>query len=625
MTGALRSIFAVAVCIFLAVGSSSSSHLRATEPGDQKSAAAKAAARKEFVQKGLRAVKAALVAGDVAALDKASTRLARRGGSRAINGLLTLLGKIPPTEDGLYWSLAAGIVSFGDEQALEELGQYLQKRAKKPVTRDLLIALARNPSPHVAAALESLARTGSLEVKLIVAERLGKIRSPRSVDALIEIVKAEEKGKPDRPSELMRRAVRGLEFLTGQNYGPSSVNWEGWWRRNRNRRLAGEGAKSRRHTGTAVDFLDSDRNEVFVGLEDAPPRRVVVLSAKFTKEFRWDFNKDHIETVLDDMKIPHLVVRRENFMDFDLSTTSAIIINCTQYIELCLCPKCKQGAKIAGKRAFQCVGCKVHEKHSARLSNAAIAKLRQFVLSGGYLFCEDWNVKEIVPRVFPDFVGPGEQLAPLTVDVIPVRGGGSHPYLRGVFDPPRRAHYGYGEDTIFLDDDKDDSRSTVVVGGDSAGGGRARVDLKHDWLIDDESYALAVLDPRRVVTLLKSNRLRRVADGNDEVAVAFRPGSGSRGRVPPGASPPRGGAPGVVAVILSHFGRQNTRADEFALQNILLNFLLDAHVQQLKIPGWAEKLAKERAEIEKKKRDAAKKKRKKRSRKRPKKKSRDEE
>ena len=74
-------------------------------------------------------------------------------------------------------------------------------------------------------------------------------------------------------------------------------------------------------------------------------------------------------------------------------------------------------------------------------------------------------------------------------------------------------------------------------------------------------------------------------------------------------------------MVLSHFGRQNTRADEFALQNILLNFLLDAHVQQLKIPGWAEKLAKEKAEIEKKKRDAAKKKRKKRSRKRPKKKS----
>ena len=122
------------------------------------------------------------MAGDVPALDKACARLARRGGSRAINGLLALLGKIPPGQDGLYWSLAAGIVSFGDEEALEDLGKYLQKRARKPVTHDLLIALARNPSPHVAAALESLASTsaGSPELKLMLAERIGKIRSPRS-------------------------------------------------------------------------------------------------------------------------------------------------------------------------------------------------------------------------------------------------------------------------------------------------------------------------------------------------------------------------------------------------------------------------------------------------------------
>ncbi len=626
-TGAPGSILAAFFCSLLAFVLSGSVHLEAQETGDEASAAKKEAARGEAVQKGLRDVKASLVAGDAAALDKACARLARVGGARAIDGLLSLLGKIPPAEDGLYWSLAGGIVSFGDEDALECLGDFLQKHARNAVTRDLLIALARNPSPHVAAAMESLARSGSPEVKLLVAERIGRIRSPRSVDALIEILKDEEKKKPDRPTELMRRAVHGLEFITGESFGPSSVNWEGWWKRNRNGRLGGEGAAARRHTGTAVDFLDADRDAVFVGLEKAPPQRVVVLSAKFTKAFRWDFNKDQIETVLDSMKVPHTVVRREDFLDFDLATTSAIVINCTQYLELCLCPKCKQGGKVAGKRAFQCVGCNEHHMHSARLDDAAIEKLRDFVLRGGYLFCEDWNVKEIIPRLFPDFVGPGEQLKPTSVDVMPMRGAGSHPYLRGVFEPARSAHHGFGDDTILLSDDDDDdldkdegdrdrdrvtSGTTVVFGEGGEGGGG--VNLKHEWQIDDESYALHVIDRRRVVTLLRSDRLRKATDGDGAVAVAFRPGKGSRGAVPPGASPPAGGAPGVVTVILSHFGHQNTQVDEFALQNILLNFLLDAHVQQQKIPGWAERLAKEKAEIDRQKREAGKKKR---QRKRP--------
>ncbi len=77
-----------------------------------------------------------------------------------------------------------------------------------------------------------------------------------------------------------------------------------------------------------------------------------------------------------------------------------------------------------------------------------------------------------------------------------------------------------------------------------------------------------------------------------------------------------------MVVILSHFGEQNTRADEFALQNVLLNFLLDAHVQQQKIPGWTAKLAKEAAELKKEK-AAAKKKKKKRRKTRPRKKESD--
>ena len=42
-------------------------------------------------------------------------------------------------------SVAAGVVSFTDEAGLAELGRYLKKRPNKPVTRDLVMALGRNP------------------------------------------------------------------------------------------------------------------------------------------------------------------------------------------------------------------------------------------------------------------------------------------------------------------------------------------------------------------------------------------------------------------------------------------------------------------------------------------------
>jgi hypothetical protein len=35
-----------------------------------------------------------------------------------------------------------------------------------------------------------------------------------------------------------------------------------------------------------------------------------------------------------------------------------------------------------------------------------------------------------------------------------------------------------------------------------------------------------------------------------------------------------------VVVVLSHFGKQNSTADEHSIQNILLNVLLDAHSAQ---------------------------------------------
>jgi hypothetical protein len=96
-----------------------------------------------------------------------------------------------------------------------------------------------------------------------------------------------------------------------------------------------------------------------------------------------------------------------------------------------------------------------------------------------------------------------------------------------------------------------------------------------------------------VVELLSSGKLQKVADGNGTIAAAFRPGS----QVPPAQPAPRG-TPGVVMAVLSHFGKQGSAEDEVAIQNLLLNFLIDANAAREE-RGPRRKAAKERQEPEK--------------------------
>jgi hypothetical protein len=96
--------------------------------------------------------------------------------------------------------------------------------------------------------------------------------------------------------------------------------------------------------------------------------------------------------------------------------------------------------------------------------------------------------------------------------------------------------------------------------------------------VDDESFAFQVKDSRGVTSLLASGRLQKRAAGNGLVALAFRPGSAS---IPPGQHPVPRGTPGVVVLVLSHFGSQTSSSDEYSIQNLLLNVLIDANRARL--------------------------------------------
>lgn len=531
---------------------------------------------------GRKAIRQAILAGDVQKLDDSVKALARSGGAAGLKLVLEHLEKIPASEDSLYWSLLVGAVSFRDRPAMEELGKYVIAKKGNFVARDLLHGLAKNTSPFFVLSFKPLLFEGPDELRLMVAKKVSMIRSHDSVDVLIELLQREEKAKGEKLGELGWIAVEGLARATGQNFGPSAINWEGWWKKNRDKPLADVVEKEGgARTGTAVDFLkvspDRARREAFLGVEKAPEKAVVVLSAKYTKKSTKDLNNDHIEKVLASMNIPHTVVLREDFQAFDLKDTGILLINCAQFHEHCICPTCKPGGGV-NNRLYRCTGCEKHIKFKAELTSEDIKKIVNYVNGGGFLFCEDWTVKEVVERAFPKFVSAGDKLKKSSVDVLPGRGQGSHPYLRGIFEP-KVVHVPpeLSDSKKMQGEDAPRGRTVVVNNPSTEEPTSVEEDppqVKHQWNIDNESFALKILDRSRVVAFLTSGKLQADAGGDGAVALCFRPGSVN---IPPGTRPVPKGSPGVVTVVLSHFGHQQSTEDEMSIQNLLLNVLLDAN------------------------------------------------
>ena len=254
----------------------------------------------------------------------------------------------------------------------------------------------------------------------------------------------------------------------------------------------------------------------------------------------------------------------ESIPDEKLKEYVAILGNCTHIREHCACPLCKPG-KYDGYRLFQRV-CPKNEHIPVRyvMGDKGIAKIKKYVEGGGYLFAEDWCMEDFVEKAFGDYVAHGS-IRPQdeAVPVMPKAGASSHPYLKKIFFRPPK-----------------ETRDTV-----------SETDLDkvaHKWKIDKETRTIKVKDPTAVTVLLTSPELAKSAMGDDAVAVtwgvtptASKGGSGnSKKDVSTGPVPEQDRkkmAGGRVLYVLSHFGKQDSQEDEFALQNLLINFLVEAN------------------------------------------------
>ncbi len=173
-----------------------------------------------------------------------------------------------------------------------------------------------------------------------------------------------------------------------------------------------------------------------------------------------------------------------------------------------------------------------------KLSEEGIAKIRKFVHEGGYVFSSDWELRNTLVKAFPEMLefskeSPREDFK---VEIGPGVKQSGHPLLRDVFtNNPWETMTGSGTLT---------------------------------WEIAGRSHIIRI--KKGVTVLIRSPQLHEKT-GNGDVAITFQV---TGGRIATGIAPAR--QIGAVLHVLSHFEKQkNPEGDGFALQQLLLNYILE--------------------------------------------------
>jgi hypothetical protein len=271
---------------------------------------------------------------------------------------------------------------------------------------------------------------------------------------------------------------------------------------------------------------------------------------------------DHVEGVLDRLGIPHTIVEPGRLPNLDLSDCKILLVNChvnyaaylfsdidtdaleKQIVALAAQEDLAQKRRASTKdprtrarydlelmRTTSTLAAARHRLESLRAGNRAIANLRRFVEEGGYVFSSDWGLS-LVEKAFPGYVRNGGSFGPRTVTIRPRSSETKHPLLEAVFY-------------------------------DLAKGGTTTL-KKFRWSIDSSSYLIKIERPADVDVLVESSDIPK----HPAVAVTFSPE-----RRTPGGKPEPG--KGRVLHILSHFEKQATQQGDYALQSMLLNFMLE--------------------------------------------------
>ncbi|MFH1230143.1 MAG: hypothetical protein V1709_01460 [Planctomycetota bacterium] len=510
-------------------------------------------------------LKTAIQKKDNKLIEKAVEELVQQNDEKALNALtdaLNSLGLYP--EPSAYWTILEGIGRFTNKDVISKVANLIINNKYKDLGTDLLAAMKSNRTSTVIPLLGSVLEKGSYEMQLECLHQLRTMNSKETLETLFNFIKTL---KPEN-KDLIKETVSILKNITGIDKGNYPEPWIQWWEENKNKDSSGlihpkQMGGNIEHVGQYRDMKPVetlDKEKILVLRNDKCDKNAPAL----------DNNYDKIEDILSKLGIPHTVIGKSEFDkdSYSLDDKWAIVMNCNLFTEHCCSSahaQMKGTGQKAGVRLFKCPGPDgTHQNHSTKLSNNTIKKITQFVETGGYLFTEDLNIQEVIERAFPGYITHTQFLSERQVKIVPAPGAALHSYLKYVFEaPPSSSDQGPSGEN---------SGETKSVKP-----GEFRIDAQ--WKIDNDSPDIKILKKEAVTVLIVSPQIAEKNKDGGAVAVTWKYG---KPVILTGSDKPTLMPGGRVLHVMSHFGKQRSELDEFALQNLIVNFFTELNEQRPK-------------------------------------------
>ena len=452
---------------------------------------------------------------DTAKATEAAKKISSDNSERAAKALIDNLST---KSQSMYWILIAGLSNITDTKGVEYIKNSILGNRPAEQKKDILFSLQRNTSPAADTAIIEILSKGTPELQVTAIDELTKRQKKEAIQPLIDLLKKEEANQ----SELKRQVERALRILTQVDFNGSS-GWQDWWDKNKDVFEIGKTPNTPESPtgGTVAEVIKLNRHSDYENLKKGRAEDIVVVEGIF----------DRIQEILAKLEIPHTLIKQGDLVKYDLSKCMVLAINCTGEV----------------KKADGTPG------EFTNYGADTIAKIRNFVARGGYLFTEDWNLKHILEPAFPGYLKVGGMTGSKAEDfaIFPAKGMNSHPLLKDAF--------------IRYKESGESGQTSAEI----------EEKLDYTWHVDELSYPIDY-DKSRVTLLAESPDFGKKYKFPAVVVTFFYSGGDKdvhTGSTYYDIAKVKGGR---VLHVLSHFGKQKTKGDEYALQNMLLNFMIEA-------------------------------------------------
>ena len=451
---------------------------------------------------------------DVLAVKKAVDALVQQNNLLSLSALsnaIVSLGDSPDIE--IYWTIMCGMAALTNEEVMSKTADFIVQHKDDKYGKSLLAAWRSNQSPLKPALLKGI--------------------------------------KDKLSGEMLEECIRQLD--------------------NKLVKIIDKDAKSIRAYRDLKIVQGLDKDKIIVVRNDICDENIKKAGGKDAKGNQlFDGNFDRIQDVLTELGIPHTLIGKSELEKdtYLLADKWMLIFNCSYFRYHCCNPEhiklYNPDIKRKDIRLLVCPGSEPHIIHSSKLSDKAIKKIKVFMESGGYLFTENWQIEEIIERAFKGTIASTKFLPEKTVKIAPYPGEVLHPYLKYVFEVP----------PVQIDlVDSTGMTKTLIPGTFYS---------EAQWKIDKQSPNIKVLKNDKVTILIASQELAKKEQNEGAVAVTFpvkretdKSSQGEQvlhimGRLAKFSVVQSMGYDKIDMTV----GQKNI-ADEFTLQNLLVNFLED--------------------------------------------------